>query len=83
MSSNPRDQDLCLNDFVRGVVRQYLEDMGETAPENLHSLIMKEVECPLIETVLNHTEGNQSQAAQILGITRTTLRNRLKRYGLD
>lgn len=83
MSSNPQDQALCLHDFVRCVVKQYLDDMGETAPDNLHSLIMKEVERSLIETVLDHADGNQSRSADILGITRTTLRNRLKRYQLD
>lgn len=83
MSSSPRDQSLCLNEFVRCVVLQYLDDMGETAPENLHQIIMNEVERPLIRAVLDHTDGNQSRAAEILGITRTTLRNRIKRYKLD
>ncbi|MFW5926597.1 MAG: helix-turn-helix domain-containing protein [Wenzhouxiangella sp.] len=83
MSSSSRDQGLCLNDFVRCVVQQYLDDMGETEPDNLHRIIMSEVERPLIRTVLDHTDGNQSRAAEILGITRTTLRNRLKRYKLD
>lgn len=57
--------------------------MGNTPPENLHELIMSEVERPLIETVLAHAAGNQSRAAAYLGITRTTLRNRIRRYGLD
>ena len=37
---------------------------------------------PLVETVLEHTGGNQSKAADILGVTRSTLRTRIKRYGL-
>lgn len=82
MSSTPADKGLCLNEFVRCVVRQYLDDMGNTPPDNLHELILNEVEKPLIEAVLEHTEGNQSRAAEVLGITRTTLRNRVKRYKL-
>lgn len=68
---------------MRCVVLQYLDDMGETTPDNLHQIIMNEVERPLIRAVLDHTDGNQSRAADILGITRTTLRNRIKRYKLD
>ncbi len=83
LSSSPGNQDLCLDKVVERVVRQYLADMGGTDPENLHTMIVNAVEHPLIQTVLEHTGGNQSRAAAILGITRTTLRNRIKRYQLD
>ena len=43
---------------------------------------MSEVELPLFRTVLEHTDGNQSQAAEILGINRATLRKKLKQYQL-
>lgn len=71
-----------LGDVVDQVVEQYLKDMGNTPPKNLHEFIMTEVERPLIKCVLNHTEGNQSRAAAILGITRSTLRNRVRRFKL-
>lgn len=83
MSEKQPDQGPCLHEFVRCVVRQYLDDMGETPPDNLHNLIMDETERALVETVLGRTAGNQSRAAEILGITRTTLRSRIRRYGLD
>jgi Fis family transcriptional regulator len=38
---------------------------------------MNEVERPMIESVLEHTQGNQSAAASILGISRGTLRKKL------
>jgi len=44
--------------------------------------VLSEVELPLLRTVLEHTEGNQSQAAEILGINRATLRKKLKHYRL-
>jgi len=72
----------CLREFVTDVVKRYLDDMGSTPPDNLHKVILKEVERPLIQTVMNHTGGNQSRAAQILGVTRSTLRNRIRRYQL-
>lgn len=73
----------CLHEFVRSVVEQYLEDMGETPPDNLYQTLINEVERPLIEAVLGRTGGNQSRSAEILGITRATLRNRIQRYGID
>lgn len=72
----------CLRNVVSRAVAQYLDDMGNTPPDNLHERILREVEVPLIQTVLAHTRGNQSQAAAILGITRATLRKRVVRYGL-
>lgn len=72
----------CLKDVVSRAVAQYLDDMGNTPPDNLHDRILREVEAPLIQTVLTHTGGNQSRAAAILGMTRSTLRNRIRRYGL-
>lgn len=82
MESKPSKTATCLNQHVQQAVEQYLEDMGSTPPDNLHELIIREVERPLIQTVLAHAGGNQSRAAQLLGITRATLRNRIKRYGL-
>ncbi len=68
--------------MVEFAVRQYLNDMGNTPPDNLHERILVEVEKPLIRTVLEHTGGNQSRAAGILGVTRSTLRSRIRRYKL-
>lgn len=59
---------------------QFLDDMGHTSPDNLHKVIMSEAERALIATVLEHTDSNQSKAAEILGITRATLRSRMTRY---
>ncbi len=83
MKSNPANKNACLNEFVHKVVKQYLDDMGSTPPDNLYQIILNEVERPLIQTVLDHADGNQSRAAEILGITRATLRNRIRRYQID
>lgn len=76
-ASNP-----CLRHQVADAVAQYLKDMGSTPPDNLYQVVIAEVEKPLIETVLAHTGGNQSRTAELLGVTRGTLRNRIRRYGL-
>lgn len=83
MNFSPEPSGACLHEFVQHVVKQYLVDMGSTPPDNLYQVIIAEVERPLIRTVLEHTDGNQSRAAELLGITRATLRNRIQRYGLE
>jgi Fis family transcriptional regulator len=83
LSDQPGGQGLRLSECVRCVVEQYIDDMGATPPDNLHALILGETERALVETVLAATSGNQSRAAAMLGITRTTLRNRIRRYGLE
>jgi Fis family transcriptional regulator, factor for inversion stimulation protein len=83
LSPKSKPSGTCLHEFVQGVVEQYLDDMGSTPPDNLYQVILSEVERPMIRTVLHHTGGNQSRAAELLGITRATLRNRIKRYSLD
>jgi len=83
LTPGPKPSGTCLHEFVQGVVNQYLDDMGSTPPDNLYQVILAEVERPLIRTVLDHTGGNQSRAAEILGITRATLRNRIQRYKLN
>lgn len=72
-----------LRAFVGSSVRRYFEDMGNTEPENLHHQVLAQVEPPLIEETLAFTGGNQSRAARILGMTRNTLRSKLRRYGIE
>ena len=72
-----------LRKSVHTAVRQYFKDMGNTQPGDLHQLLLSEVEPPLIQEVLARTGGNQSTAAKILGITRNTLRSKLKRYKIS
>jgi DNA-binding NtrC family response regulator len=50
--------------------------------QNLYRNIHSAVDCALLPEVLRHVDGNQVQAAQILGISRTTLRNRLSELEL-
>ena len=61
-------------------MERYLEDLNGQEPKNLHSFFMTEVERPFLEVVMKFTEGNQSRAADILGINRNTLRKKLLQY---
>ncbi len=60
----------------------YFATLNGHKPGHLYDLVMREVEEPLFKAVLDYVEGNQSRAADILGINRGTLRKKLKTYGL-
>ena len=71
-----------LRDCVARAVRRYLSDVESEPGEGLHSLVMCEVESPLLREVMAWYGGNQSRAAAALGINRATLRKKLQQYGL-
>ena len=66
-----------LRECVARAVRRYLSDMGGHSADNLYRMVLGEVEAPMLAEVLRHCEGNQTRAAQVLGITRATLRKKL------
>lgn len=71
-----------LRDVTAESLRRYFKDLNGHNPGELYGLVIGEVEAPLFETVMEHTQGNQSRAAEILGINRATLRKKLKQYYL-
>jgi Fis family transcriptional regulator len=72
-----------LRECVREAVDNYFTQLNGHAVSNLYDLVLAEVEGPLLRTVLEHTAGNQTQAAQLLGISRSTLRKKLAQYAID
>ncbi|NEV62066.1 helix-turn-helix domain-containing protein [Thiorhodococcus minor] len=72
-----------LSKCVRDALGSYLDNMADHEVKGLYTLVMEEVERPLFETVLEHTKGNLSHAAKMLGMTRNTLRKRLSHYGIE
>jgi Fis family transcriptional regulator, factor for inversion stimulation protein len=73
----------CLGDNVQRAMEAYFEDLDGHQVSDLHALFLEEVEKPFFDVVMKHTQGNITHAAQMLGLNRVTLRNRLKKYGLD
>ena len=71
-----------LRSAVETALRHYLSDMDGHPPEEVYAMVISEVELPLFEAIMRYTRGNQSKAAQILGINRSTLRKKLEHYGL-
>ena len=77
-----KNQTIPLREHVQQTIRRYLEDMGNTEPEHVHRKLLSEIEPPLIQEVLRFAKGNQSRTARILGMTRNTLRSKLRRYSI-
>jgi Fis family transcriptional regulator, factor for inversion stimulation protein len=70
-----------LREHVRAVVRAYFVRLDGAAPTDLYKLFIAEVESPLLEVVLHYTRQNQSAAAQLLKLSRGTLRKKMQQYG--
>jgi Fis family transcriptional regulator len=73
------------SDLVRSVRRAidgYFRDLDGEEPCGVYEMVISCVERPLIEAVLTRVDGNQTQAAQMLGINRNTLRKKMKNYGI-
>ena len=62
--------------------RQFLRDLDGCEFTDLYKSVMCEAELGLLLAVMEHTSGNQSCAAKLLGITRTTLRQKLRHHQL-
>ena len=66
-----------LEDYVEAKVSEFVQAMKKSSACSLHSTVMSAVERPLIEVALRETNGNQIQAAKLLGINRNTLRKKM------
>lgn len=71
-----------IEDCVRSSMEAYLRDMQGAEPDRMYDMLLNAMEKPLLETVLRHTDNNQSRAAQWLGLNRNTLRKKLLEHKL-
>ncbi len=67
---------------VRENLEAYFRDLGGEDPHSMHDMVIKLVEKPLLEVVMAKADGNQSKAAEWLGINRNTLRRKLVEHKL-
>jgi Fis family transcriptional regulator, factor for inversion stimulation protein len=72
-----------LQECVDENVACYFAQLGDAPASNVYEMVLAEVEIPLLKRVLKYTRGNQSKAAIVLGISRGTLRKKLKIYGME
>ncbi|GEK72242.1 MULTISPECIES: DNA-binding transcriptional regulator Fis [Halomonas] len=74
--------DMPLREAVDAAMRRYFDHLDGGDVTDLHAMVMAEVEAPLLASVLENAQGNQTRAAEMLGLNRGTLRKKLKHYGL-
>lgn len=67
---------------VETSVRAYLLELHDQPITGLHKHVMEEVEQTLLRVVLEHTSGNQSEASRILGLTRATVRRKIREHSI-
>ncbi len=72
-----------LQESVEQAISSYLVDLDGEVPLNLFETVIAEIEQPMLRTVLQHCDNNQSKAATYLGINRGTLRKKLQQYQID
>ena len=72
-----------LADNIESLLDQYFNDLAGESPNDLYDLVLANVEKPLLLYVMHYSEGNQSKAAEILGLNRNTLRKKLKNHNID
>jgi len=80
LKSKKGNKPLCKH--TEDALDQYFTTLNGDSPRDLYDLVIGEVERPLFKAVMDYTQGNQSQAAGILGLNRGTLRKKLRIYSL-
>jgi Fis family transcriptional regulator len=71
-----------IDECVRNSLESYFRDLRGTEPDGMYEMLVRVVEKPLLDVVMTRAEGNQSKAAQWLGLNRNTLRKKLVEHKL-
>jgi Fis family transcriptional regulator len=71
-----------IEECVRASLESYFKDLRGIEPDGMYDMMVRVVEKPLLEVVMQHAEHNQSRAAEWLGLNRNTLRKKLVEHKL-
>jgi len=71
-----------LHDCVEQAMKNYFSHLDGQPVTGVYNMVLSEIEAALFESVLNYTRGNQTVAADLLGVNRGTLRKKLQHYHL-
>lgn len=72
-----------LNLAVKQSLEDYFTHLDGQPPHAVYDMVLGCVEKPMLEFILDKVSGNQSKAAEVLGINRNTLRKKMAQYGLE
>jgi two-component system nitrogen regulation response regulator GlnG len=70
-------RDASLEGYLEMKMGDFVKGMRNGSARNLHPILISAVERPLIASALRETQGNQIQAAELLGLNRNTLRKKI------
>ena len=71
-----------IEECVRESLQSYFRDLGGETPDGMYDMLVRVVERPLLEVVMQQADNNQSRAAEWLGLNRNTLRKKLVEHKL-
>jgi Fis family transcriptional regulator len=66
-----------IEECIRASLEGYFKDLEGIEPAGIYEMMVKVVEKPMLEVVMQHADSNQSRAAEWLGLNRNTLRKKL------
>ncbi|MAR99997.1 MAG: Fis family transcriptional regulator [Nitrosomonadales bacterium] len=72
-----------LPDNIDILLDKYFKDLSGEKPKGVYDMVIHSVEKPLLLYIMNLAEGNQSKAADILGLNRNTLRKKLQLHKIE
>lgn len=71
-----------ISECVRRALERYFRDLDGETPSGVYDMVLRNVERPMLQTVMEHAGGNQTLAAEMLGINRNTLRRKLSDHDM-
>ena len=72
-----------LANSVERALNEYFKDLDGQPPHAVYDMVLGCIEKPMLQHVMKRAAGNQSKAAEILGVNRNTLRKKLQQHKLD
>lgn len=75
-------QEVSLRDSIKRALQGLFDELGKETPANVYNIVLEQFELPLLQKIMEYTRNNQSRAAKILGLSRGTLRKKLKTYDM-
>jgi len=71
-----------IQNVVQKSLENYFMNLDDQKPTGIYEMVILAVEAPVLKAAMDHANGNQSNAAEILGINRNTLRKKLQQHNL-
>ena len=83
MRDKKNDKTETIERFVEKKLADYFETLGNEPARGVHAMVMNEVERTVVRVALGRSGWNQTAAAEVLGLSRNTLRNKIKSLGIE